>query len=84
MAEFIESIEKGSMVKHEKPQTIKKHNKEPYSPQSKLWENALTQNNVIEQAINIIGDTIEDMDVEIKRKEYRLEFLEKEIEIPDS
>ena len=31
-----------------------------------------------------MGDTLEDMPVEIEQKNYKIEFLEKEIGLPDS
>ena len=77
MAEFIEFIIKYSKVQNEISQTIEKYNKESYSPQSKRRQNDLNESKVFEQAINIIGDTIEDMDIEIEQKDNKIEFLDK-------
>ena len=63
MAEFIEIIRKDWKVQNEISQTLEKHNKESYSTQSKKNQNALIQSKVVEQAVNIMGDTIEDMDI---------------------
>ena len=75
MAEFIEIMKKDSKVQNEIPQFIEKYNKESYATQSKEGRNALIQSKVFEQAINIMGDTIEDMDIEIEQKDNEIEFL---------
>ena len=61
-----------------------KYYKESYSTQSKIGQNALIQSNNSEQAMIIMGDTIEDMDTEIEHKDNKIEISEKKIEIPDS
>ena len=45
--------------------------------QSKLRQNALIQSKFFEQAIIIMGDTIEDTDIEKEQKDKRIEVLEK-------
>ena len=67
MAEFREIIKKNSKVQTEILQTIEKK-KESFSTQSKIGQKASVQSNVFEQAINIFGDTIENMDIEIEQK----------------
>ena len=62
----MEVTKKDSKVQNEITQTIETYNKESYSTQSKTGQNALMQSKVFEQAINIMGDTIEDMDIEIE------------------
>ena len=84
MAEFIEIIKKDSMNQNEISQTIDKFNKESCSTQSKIGQNALIQSKVLEQAINIMGDTIEDMDIEIEQKDNKMEFLENKIGLTES
>ena len=67
MAEFKETLKKRFKdAKRRVSQTIEKYEKEPYSTQSKVGQNALIQSQVFEQATNILGDTIEDMDKEIE------------------
>ena len=83
MVEFRETIKKDSKVQNEIPQTIGKYNKESSSTQSKIEQNALPQNKVFEQAINIMGDTIEDMDFEIEQKDNKIDFLQNKITLPD-
>ena len=63
---------------------MKKNNKESFSTQTRIGENALIQNQVFEQAIIIMGDTIEDMDIGIEQKDNKIEFLEYKTGLPDS
>ena len=83
MAEFTQKIKNDSKVQNEISQTIEKYNKESYSTQSKIGQNALIQSKVFEQARNIMGDTIEDMDIEIEQKDNKMEFLENKMDLPD-
>ena len=41
-----------------------------------MGHNALIQSKIFEQAIIIMGDTIENMDIEIEQKDNRIAFLE--------
>ena len=84
MAEFIEIIKKDSKVQNEISQTIDKYNKESFSTRSQIGQNALIQGKVFKQAINIMGETISDMDVEIEQKDNKIQFVEDKIGIPDS
>ena len=83
MAEFIEIIKRDSKVQNDITQTFENYNKQSYSTQSKIGQNALIQSKVFEQAINIMGDTIEDLDIEIEQKDNEMEFLENKIRLPD-
>ena len=84
MAEFIEIIKKDSKVQNEISQTIDKYNKESFSTRSQTGQNPLIQSKVFKQAINIMGETISDMDIEIEQKDNKIQFLEDKIGIPDS
>ena len=69
MAEFIEFIKKtfqGTI------RNITNYNKETYSTLLKIGRNPLLQSEVFEQAINILGDTIGDMDIEIEKKDNKI------------
>ena len=46
--------------------------------------NASFQSKGFKEAINIQGETISDIDIELKQKDNKIHFLEEEIEIPDS
>ena len=43
---------------------MEKYNKESFSTESKITPNALVQSKEFEQAIIIMGDAIEDMDIQ--------------------
>ena len=49
-------------MKYRKPMT------QSYATQSKIEQNALMESKVFEQAINVMGDTIENMDKEKEQK----------------
>ena len=83
MAGFIENIKDNSRVQNETTQTIEKYNKESYPKQCKIGQSTLIQSKVFEQAIKIMGDNIEDMDIEIKQKDNKIEFLENKVGLLD-
>ena len=76
MVEFIEIFLKNSKVQNELSQIIEENNKKSYATQSKIGQNALIQSKVFEQAMNIMGDAIGDVDIEIEQKDNKMEFLE--------
>ena len=76
MAEIREIFKKFSKVQNEISQTIENYNKELFLIQSRRGQNVSIQSKVFEQAINIVGDTIEDMKIEIEQKDKKMEFLE--------
>ena len=51
---------------------------------SQRSQNALIQSKVSKQAINIMGETISDMDIKLEQKDNKIQFLENKIGIPDS
>ena len=81
---FIEIIKQDVNIQNEISQTIDKYNKESFSTRSQIGRNALIQSKVFKQAINIMGETISDMDVEIEQKDNKVQILEDKIGIPDS
>ena len=66
------------------PQTIDKYNKETFSTRSQLGENAVIQSKVFKQAINNMGETLSDMDIEIEQKANKIQFPEDKMGIPES
>ena len=62
-------MKKDSNVQNEISQTIENNSKESYATQSKVEKNALKRSKVFEQAINIMGDTIEELDIEKEIKD---------------
>ena len=84
MGEFIEIINRDVNIQNEISQTIDKYNKESFSTRSQIGQNALIQSKVFKQAINIMGETISDTDVEMEQKDNKIQFLEHKIGIPAS
>ena len=69
--------EKDSNVQNKRSETIEKYKKESRSTQSKKDQNALIQSKVFQQAKNELGDTNEDVDIEIERRDNRIDIFEK-------
>ena len=84
MSEFIEIIKKDVNIQKEISQTIDKYNKESFSTRSQIGQNAIIQKKVFKQALNIIGETISDMDIELEQKDNKIQFSQGKIGIPDS
>ena len=84
MSEFIEIIKKDVIIQNDISQTIDKYNNESFSTRTQIGQNALIRSKVFKQAINIMGETISDMDMEIEQKDNKIQFLEDKIGIPDS
>ena len=83
MTDFIEIIQKDTKIQNDISNIIDKYNKQSYATKSKLGENALIQSSIYKEAINIMGDTINDMDVEIEQKHNKISFLENKIGVTD-
>ena len=83
MSDFIEIIKKDTIVQKDISQTIEKYNKESFSTRSQIGQNALIQSKIFKQAIEIMGDTISDMDIELEQKDNKISFLENKIGVTD-
>ena len=83
MTDFIEIIQKDSKTQDNISQIIDKYNNQSYATRSKLGQNALIQSSYYKEAINIMGDTINDMDIEIEQKDNKTNFLEDKIGLTD-
>ena len=77
MGEFIDIIKKDPNIQNKISQTIDKYNKETssFSKRSQLCQNFLVQSKVLKQAINFMGETISDVDIEIEQKDNKTLFL---------
>ena len=75
MSEFKEINEKDLEMQNEISQAIEKYNKETFSTGSQIGQNALIQSKFYKQAINFLGETISDMDIEIENKDNKIQFL---------
>ena len=85
MTECIETVKKDSKVQNEISQAIEKKikNKESCAIQSKQGQIALIESKVFEQALTLMGDTMEDMDIEIEQEDNKIEFLRNKLGLPD-
>ena len=83
ISDFIEIIQKDTKIQNDISNIIDKYNNQSYETRSKLGENALIQCSIYKEAINIMGDTINDMDLEIEQKNIKISFLEKKIGVTD-
>ena len=71
-------------VPNKVPQSIAKLTRESLATQSKIKQNALIQSKGYVQAVKIMGDTFEGMDIEKEQKDNIIEVLEDKIGLPDS
>ena len=71
MAEYTEIMKNDSTVQNEISPTIENYFKESFATQSKIGQIALIQSKGFEQAIFILGDTIEDIDIELEQKDLK-------------
>ena len=55
---------------------LDKYNRLPNIYQSKIGYDTLIQNVILKELINILGTTITDLDIELKIKICRIEYLE--------
>ena len=55
---------------------LDRYNRLPYNYQSKIGYDTLLQKVILKELINIMGITITDLDVELKLKVCRIEYLE--------
>ena len=62
-------FEKFSKIQNDISQTFEKYKEKSYATQSKIGHNASIQSNVFEQASKIMGNTNENMDIDIELKE---------------
>ena len=83
MSNFIEIIKKDTKIQDELSQTVEKYNNESFSTRSQKGQNALIQRKIFKKAIEIMGDTINDMDTEIEQKDNKISFLENKIGVTD-
>ena len=83
MSNFIEIIKKDTKIQDEISQTIEKYNNESFSTRPQIGQNALIQSKIFKQATEIMGDTIDDMDIEIEQKDNKISFLENKIGVTD-
>ena len=64
-------MKKDYKVQNGRTQTIEKYNKESFSTQTRIRQKTMMQNKIFERAINIMGVTFEDMDIEMEQKDKK-------------
>ena len=77
MEAFINVIRKYSKVRFKINDTMNRYMRLPYIYQSTIGYDCLIQNIILKELINIMGTTIIDLDIELKMKISRIEYLEK-------
>ena len=83
MTDFIEIIQKDTKMQNDISNIVNKYNNQSYATKSILGKNALIQSSIYKEAINIMGDTIDDMDIEVEEKDNKISFLENKIGVTD-
>ena len=76
MDAFTNIIRKDSKVRVKINDMLDRYNRLPYNNQSKIGYDTLIQNVILKELINITGTTIIDLDIELKMKFSRKEYLE--------
>ena len=87
LREFIEIFKKDVNIQEEISQAIDKYNKESFSTRSQIGQNAFIQSKAFQQARNIMGEAITEMDKEIEqkaKKKNKKQISEAKIWLPDS
>ena len=83
MTDFIEIIQKDTKIQNDISNIVDKYNNQSYATKSILGKNALVQSSIYKEAINIMGDIKNDMDVELEQKDNKISFLENKIGVTD-
>ena len=83
MTDFIEIIQKDTKIQNDISNIVNKYNNQSYATKSILGKHALIQSSIYKEAINIMGDTIDDMDIEIEQKDNKISFLENKIGVTE-
>ena len=83
MTDFIEIIQKDTKIQNDISNIVDKNNNQSYATKSVLGKNALIQSSIYKKANIIMGDTINDMDIEIEQKDNKISFLENKIGVTD-
>ena len=75
MEAFVNVIRKDPKVQVKINDSLDRYMRLPYIS-IKNWYDCLIQNTILKELINIMGTTITDLDIEIKMKISRIEYLE--------
>ena len=76
MEAFVNVIREDPKVRVKINDTLDRYIRLPYKYRSEIGYDCLIQNIILKELINIMGTTITDLDIELKMKISRIEFLE--------
>ena len=76
MEDLVNVIRKDPKVRNKINDTLDRCMILPYKYQSKIGYDCLIQNIILKELINIMGETITDLDIELKMKISRIKYLE--------
>ena len=75
MDDFVNVFKRDPKVRIRINDMLDRFNRLPYKYQSKIRYDALIQNLVLKELINIMVTTLKDLDIKLKMKFSRIEFL---------
>ena len=76
MEAFVNVIRKDPKVRIKINDMLDRYNRLPFNYQSKIGYDTLIQKVILKELINIMGGTINDLDIELKLKISRIKYLE--------
>ena len=76
MEAFVNIVRKDSKVRIKINDTLDRYMRLPLKYQSKIGYDTLIQTVILKELINIMGTTLTDLDIELKMKISRIEYLE--------
>ena len=76
MVAFINVIKKDPKVQIKLNAMLDRYNRLPYNYQSKIEYDTLTQDVILNDLINMMGTAITDLDIELKMKLSRINYLD--------
>ena len=76
MEAFVNVIKKDHKLRVKINDSLDRYMRLPYKYQTKIGYDILIQNIILKELINIMGTTITDLDIELKMKISRIEYLE--------
>ena len=79
MEDFINVMRKDPKERIKINDMLDRYNKLPSNYRSKIGYDTLIQNVILKELINIMGMTITDLDIELKMKISRIEYLESKL-----
>ena len=74
--DFVNVIRKDPTVRNKINDMLDRYNRLPYNYQSKIGYDTLIQTFNLKELLNIMDTTIIDLDIELKMKTSRIEYLE--------